>query len=333
MKNRERFLNTMNFKPVDRLPMVEWAGWWDKTIHRWKEEGLPKDLEDAGEIREVLGLDAMRQWWIGAKKSTFPVPEEYGKGAVSDRTSYVRVKEHLYPEETFDRNTVAQWAAQQKRGDMVVWITLEGFFWFPRTLFGIEAHLYAFYDRAEVMHAMNRDVLEHNLRALDRFCEVCVPDFMTFAEDMSYNHGPMISKPLFDEFMAPYYRQIVPRLKEYGIIPLVDTDGNIESMASWLTGVGVEGFLPLERQSGIDLLRLRREHPGLKMIGGYDKMVMRKGEAAMRAEFERILPVMRQGGYIPSVDHQTPPEVSLENYRIYLRLLDEYCRKAARSSR
>ena len=329
MKNRTRFLNTMSFKPVDRLPIVEWAGWWDKTIDRWKGEGLPNDLEDAGEIRAYLGLDTMRQWWIGPKKPTFPATEAHGKGVVSDMESYVRVKEHLYPEEVFDRDTVEQWAAEQKHGDMVVWISLEGFFWFPRTLFGIEEHLYAFYDRSEVMHAMNRDVLEYNLQAIDRFCEVCTPDFMTFAEDMSYNHGPMISKSLFDEFMAPYYKQIVPRLKEYGIIPFVDTDGNIESMASWFTEVGVEGFLPLERQSGIDILRLRREHPGLKMIGGYDKMVMRKGETEMRAEFERILPVMRQGGYVPGVDHQTPPEVSLENYRIYLNLLNEYCRKTA----
>ena len=35
---------------------------------------------------------------------------------------------------------------------------------------------------------------------------------MTFAEDMSYNHGPMLSKALFDEFLAPYYRRLVPRL-------------------------------------------------------------------------------------------------------------------------
>ena len=329
MKNRERFLNTMNFKPVDRLPMVEWAGWWDKTIDRWRKEGLPSDLVDAGEIREYFGLDRVRQWWIGTKKPTFP-KAEHGNGVVSDMESYIRIKEHLYPEEVFDRETVAKWAVEQKQGDMVVWITLDGFFWFPRILFGIDEHLYAFYDKPEVMHAMNQDVLQYNLRALDQFCQVCRPDFMTFAEDMSYNHGPMISKSLFDEFMAPYYKQIVPRLKEYGIIPFVDSDGNIESMVSWFTDLGIEGFLPLERQSGIDILRLRRENPGLKMIGGYDKMVMSKGEAEMRAEFERILPVMKQGGYISSVDHQTPPEVSLENYRIYLRLLNEYCRKAAR---
>jgi uroporphyrinogen-III decarboxylase len=66
------------------------------------------------------------------------------------------------------------------------------------------------------------------------------------------------------------------------------------------------------------------------MMGGYDKLVMSRGEAAMRMEFERLLPVMRTGGYIPSVDHQTPPEVSLENYRVYLRLFREYVERAVR---
>ena len=60
------------------------------------------------------------------------------------------------------------------------------------------------------------------------------------------------------------------------------------------------------------------------MIGHFDKMTMNQGEAAMRGEFERLVPLMKTGGFIPSVDHQTPPGVSLEQYRVYLRLLDEY---------
>lgn len=63
------------------------------------------------------------------------------------------------------------------------------------------------------------------------------------------------------------------------------------------------------------------------MVGGFDKTVMHKGEEAMRAEFERNLPAIRAGGYIPSVDHQTPPDVSLENYWVYMRLLREYCQR------
>ena len=53
-------------------------------------------------------------------------------------------------------------------------------------------------------------------------------------------------------------------------------------------------------------------------------MTINRGEAAMRAEFERLVPLMRTGGFIPSVDHQTPPGVSLEQYRCYLGLLQEF---------
>jgi uroporphyrinogen-III decarboxylase len=60
------------------------------------------------------------------------------------------------------------------------------------------------------------------------------------------------------------------------------------------------------------------------MLGGFDKTVMHLGEDAIRREFERILPAIKSGGYIPSVDHQTPPDVDLETYKTYVRLLNEY---------
>ena len=55
------------------------------------------------------------------------------------------------------------------------------------------------------------------------------------------------------------------------------------------------------------------------MIGAFDKMTMNQGVDAMRGEWERLLPVMRLGGFIPSVDHQTPPGVSLAQYRDFSR--------------
>jgi uroporphyrinogen-III decarboxylase len=147
---------------------------------------------------------------------------------------------------------------------------------------------------------------------------------MTIAEDMSYNHGPMISKRMFDEFVAPYYRQLIPRLREFDILPFVDTDGDVTLLVPWLKDAGVEGVLPLERQAGVDGLALRRQFPSLRMVGHFNKMTMNQGEASMRLEFERLAPLMRLGGFIPSVDHQTPPGVSLDQYRVYLRLLREY---------
>jgi hypothetical protein len=37
---------------------------------------------------------------------------------------------------------------------------------------------------------------------------------------------------------------------------------------------------------------------------------------------------MKRGKLIPSVDHQTPPDVPIENYKDYVALLYEYCAKA-----
>jgi len=165
---------------------------------------------------------------------------------------------------------------------------------------------------------------------LEQLTAVCRPDFIAFAEDLSYNHGPMLSQALFDEFLLPYYRRVVPLLKEHGIISIVDSDGQIEEPAPWFLNAGLEGILPLERQAGVDLARLRERHPQLKFIGAFDKMTMTRGTAAMRAEFERLLPVARQGGFIISVDHQTPPGVSLAQYHDYLRLLAEYAGRVGR---
>ena len=44
---------------------------------------------------------------------------------------------------------------------------------------------------------------------------------------------------------------------------------------------------------------------------GYAVRTAENGEEAMRREFDRLLPAMQSGRYIPSVDHQTPPDVSL----------------------
>ena len=54
MKCSDRFRNLMEFKEVDRMPIIEWAGWWDKTIERWHKEGLPEHIVDRYQICEHL---------------------------------------------------------------------------------------------------------------------------------------------------------------------------------------------------------------------------------------------------------------------------------------
>jgi hypothetical protein len=330
MNHVERFRATMGFQPVDRLPRWEWAMWWDRTIENWKSQGLPRDRTTVYEVAEYFGLDPFQQFWFSPLDPAIEAVKQRVKGMVATMDDYLRIRPMLYPDHATLIEEMRSWAQRQARGEVVVWATLEGFFWFPRTLMGIEAEIYAFFDHPELIHRINADLCDFNLRVLDRIEPVCIPTFMTIAEDMSYNHGPMLSKALFDEFLAPYYRRLVPRLRERGVIVIVDTDGDVTRMVPWLEEVGVQGVLPLERQAGVDGMRIRQAHPRALMIGHFDKMVMNRGEQAMRAEFERLLPLMRMGGFIPSVDHQTPPHITIEEYRLYRHLLDEYTEAAAR---
>ena len=54
---------------------------------------------------------------------------------------------------------------------------------------------------------------------------------------------------------------------------VVDTDGNLEPMLPWLLESGIEGVLPLERQAGVDVNRIKKQYPQLFVLGGYDKTV------------------------------------------------------------
>jgi len=335
MNTVERFQRLFRFQPLDRLPVIEWAVWWDLTIERWYEEGLPRDLTKPGEIRDYFGQDSQEQIYINAIGAGCPRAGSHGAGIITNADDYERVKPYLYPKENHigpSLEVVQRWAQQQVEGNTATWVSLQGFFWWPRVLLGIERHLYSFYDQPELIHQINQDLTDFNIWALEELVKIVQPIFMTFFEDLSYNHGPMLSQKAFYTFLVPYYEQLIPVLEKYDIIPIVDSDGDITRVVPWFKSVGIKGILPLERMAGVDVAQLRTAHPDFILVGAFDKTVMKDGEAAMRAEFERLLPTMKTGGFIPSVDHQTPPDVSIENYRIYLRLLEEYCCKAGQDA-
>jgi len=321
----ERFRAVMAFQPVDRLPKWEWAMWWDKTLARWRREGLPDRLgDDVFAIHKYFGLDPYKQFWFSTSGPTIEAAQLAVEGSVSNMEDYRRIRSDLFPDQSAALAQLTPWFRRQAEGDAVVWITLEGFFWFPRTLMGFTKLMLAYYDQPDLILRINQDLLDFNLRLLNQIDKMGRPTFISVAEDMSYNNGPMISREICERFLSPYYRRMLERTSEMNTLTFIDTDGDVTKLIPWLQSLGIHGVLPLERQAGVDGMNLRQTFPTLRMIGHFDKMVMPHGEAAMRAEFDRLTPLVTSGGYIPSVDHQTPPGVSLQQYRVYLRLLDEY---------
>lgn len=331
MTTKERVKKVLNFEKVDRLPVVEFAPYWDETIDRWKQEGMPADynqdysIAENDRIMNFFGMDPLTIIWIKCLKKNFDMANRPKLNSLDD---YYRIKDLLFPKDLYYVPDVEGLARRGEKAGTSFVFYLDGFFWTPRFIMGIEEHFYAFYDIPEVMKQINEDITNHLFEEMNTLFKYMVPEMVVFAEDLAYKGGSMISKAIFDEFIAPYYKKMIPFIKSKGIKVFVDSDGLMDEPIDWFYNIGVDGFCPMEREAGCDIVKYREKYPKMNIIGGFDKMKMFNGEASMREEFERIFPVMRQGGYIPSVDHQTPPQVSYDNYLLYLKLLRHYCEEA-----
>ena len=330
MTASERFKKYLAGEAVDRCPAIEWAPWWHLTIERWRGEGLPDSADSVEKIQDYFGLDKCLQTGVAPYTAETPRAKENGGGIVEDEEDWERVRKTLFPpvEGKVHEDHFNYLRETRERGDTLHFFTVDGFFWYPRVLFGIENHLFSFYDYPELYKKMCDEYADWLIELFRFVFSRFKFDFMSFAEDMSYNLGPMISKECFDEFLAPFYKKVIPVIHEYGIPVFIDSDGDITKAVDWYAEVGADGMFPLERKAGVDVSLYLDKQPDMAFIGHFDKMCMKHGKEAMREEFERILPSMKKGKVIVSVDHQTPPDVSIENYKEYVKLLFEYCAKA-----
>jgi uroporphyrinogen decarboxylase len=157
--------------------------------------------------------------------------------------------------------------------------------------------------------------------------ENCRIDFALLGEDMAYKNGPHMSPKLIREFMVPRYREETDLLKKHGIdLVFVDSDGDVRLIIPLWLEAGVNGTFPLEVMAGNDAVELRKKYPrDLRMVGNIDKMALIEGKEAIDRELERKLPyLLKEGGYLPTVDHGIPPEIPFEHYRHYMVRLKEY---------
>ena len=75
MTNRERAMNILHFKDVDRLPAVHF-GYWDELLTEWAEQGkIPRELAEGGnrdgsendrKLDELIGWDFNWSCTVGA---------------------------------------------------------------------------------------------------------------------------------------------------------------------------------------------------------------------------------------------------------------------------
>jgi uroporphyrinogen decarboxylase len=189
-----------------------------------------------------------------------------------------------------------------------------------REWMGFEGLCEAFYDNPEMVADMVRFWTDYVSRLMERAFKHVQPDCFHISEDMAYKSFSMISPAMTRQYLLPCYRQWGEIVRAHSI-PLygVDSDGFTGELIPIWIEAGLNLHDPIEVAAGNDLVQFRRLY-GKKMAyrGGVDKRAMAKGGAVLKAEMERIAPVAKSGGFVPSCDHGIPSDVSWDNFVDYV---------------
>ncbi len=351
LTQRERFLRLMRFQPVDRIPLME-MGLWDETLQRWHHEGLPKWITHLRHLEDYLGLDrSFNINWLEINDRLHPtfermvIEEDETNQVIRDEMgvlfrqqkqfksipSYIRFPvqneadyEALLPRlNGKDPGRYAEDFAEdlhwrRQRGE-IVGLNFRSFFGFPRALMGLENWCMAFYDQPHLVRRMIADRVQFARDLLPRLLATGALDFVQVWEDMAYKTASLISPRLVRRYMQPAYEELVGLLRAGGgPIIMVDCDGRVNDLLPIYMEAGMDGVHPCEIAAGADPIELRRRSPGCTLIGGMDKRAIASGREGVDAELRRIQPLLREGGYIPLLDHFVPPDVSYDVYVYYV---------------
>lgn len=355
MNPHERFQACMHFQAVDRRPLMEWAPW-GATTERWMHESgqdrktvlsYLRDCDpecNAGVdfsmqppfVEQIISEDeetVVRRDRMGVTCREFKrnpetsMPEFIGF-PVKSPEDWKRIKRLFdpstpgrYPADWNER--VSAWNAEKPilryYGLVANYYGGPSLFGFARMLLGDERVLYAFYDEPDMVHDMMETATEFSMAMLQKALREAPVTLVQFWEDMCYRGGPLISPDMFKTFMLPRYKRITDLIRSLNVdIIFVDSDGKVDTLIPLWLESGINGVFPMEQAAGNDIHAYRREYGrDLLMTGGIDKRALAQGRAAIDRELKAKLSLADQGGYVPTVDHSIPPDVSYADFRYY----------------
>ena len=355
LTTRERFVRTLTGQDVDRAPFMKIFGGDAATLGAWtrKYPLLPQYIDEllrfeggyrgwriapvnytlCGVGPDVVVREDDREYVVRSGDGTVALCFKRGdyhrhilEYPVKTRDDWDRIREkYLDPDDP--RRIPPDWpnyVELYKDREFPLQLTSGGVYGFLRNMMGDEGLCLAMYDDPGLVKQITGDYIGMCLALWEKLCRDVQFDLIESWEDMASKTGSIISPAAFEEFLAPQYRRIRAFADAHDIpIVLVDSDGNIDQLAHWMYGAGVNAMYPFEVGAGCDVRRVLKALPKMGAIGCLEKSAGAFPEEKFEAELEFARALIRGGRCIPGPDHFALENVSFEQYKKFMNRLRE----------
>ena len=349
LTEKERMLRTYKRQEVDRIPMFDTA--WEGTKRRWAKEGLPANTDwetyfgfdktirvcpDNSPRYERKILEQNDRYriettrWGNTQKvfneldSTPEVLNFYYDD--SDKWEEAKAAMLTYHEDRIPwkylEENYPKWKAEGRFTQLLVWF---GFDVAHSRLTGTENMLIGMYEEPEWVTDIFDTYLTTSLNLCQKILDAGYEfDGIFWYDDMGYKGSPFFSPQIYRDLLKPYHKKAVDWAHERGMVTEMHSCGFIEPLIPDIIETGVEMLNPLEIKAGMNPFKLKELYGDKLCFHGGINAQLWDDIDLVKAEMERIIPVMKEGGgYVFASDHSIPNSVSFNNMTEISKLAHE----------
>lgn len=355
MTDRERFVNQMHYKPIDRCFNMEF-GYWNENFTEWQifrdnniknnwEADLFFNFDLIGHVHGNVWLSPPFEQKVIEETATTKIMQNtdgligempkdghstiphFTKSSIITPDDWKRCKEERFrvddPARKVDIKKYKEWFPEND--DRPLGVVVGSMIGKIRDMLTFEGLAYACFDYPEMVE----DMVETSCLMVENMLDQVLPhfkfDFASGWEDICFKNGPIVTVDFFKNVVMPRYKRISKKLHAHGIdLWWIDCDGDVRPILPYFLEGGVNCLFPFEVQCCCHPGELFKEYgKELRIMGGVDKIEMAKGPEAIKKYLNSLVPLVERGGYIPFCDHRCPPNVKQEYYLYYLDLKEQ----------
>ena len=349
MTSRERIMLALQFEESDRVAIQDSP--WGTTIRRWHREGLPagkspgsffnyemasigadlslrlptetmEETDNYAIVRNSNGV--LRKNW----KNSTSTPELLGFTVDSSRAWEEHKPRLKYDESRVNwDNALAAYASARDKGHYISYSGAIGYDkwaniigpenFLPGMLIEPEWAKDVYMTDAELHIAVAEEMMARGIEFDGAF----------LYDDLGYRNGTFFSPETYCEQLFPAHKRLFGFFKSKGMPVILHSCGGVKDFVPYFIEAGLTCLQPLETKAGMDLIELKKQYGDrLAFMGGIDVRAMSAEDPAIiEEEIRTKVGFAKQGGgYIYHSDHSVPDDVSFEQYKRVIELVNKH---------